>query len=134
MNDRNKKCGKAVEDARLLKKHINLALKRKDGLANDFIDRLMRAYNIKVEQINNLTRIGIVLVSVSVLSLAGCYENTRIGFSKDLINHESVNIQNIEPKLYRVNQRVLPARMNQIEETLTWQEKIKARIIANRKD
>ena len=76
----------------------------------------------------------LLLVAVLSLSLAGCYENTRIGLSKDIINHESINIQNIEPRLYKVNQRVLPARMNQIEETQGWQERMKARIRANRED
>ena len=71
-----------------------------------------------------------LLLAVLSLSLAGCYENTRIGLSKDIINHESINVQNIEPRLYKVNQRVLPARMNQIEETQGWQERMRARMKA----
>ena len=76
----------------------------------------------------------LLVLSLLALPLAGCLENARVGLSKDIVNHETANIQKIEPVLYKVNQRLLPERMNQIEETMGWQERMKARIRASRED
>ena len=70
----------------------------------------------------------IVLCVVSVVILSGCLPNARKGWSRDIINHETENIQKLDPVIYKVNQRILPERLNQIEETANWQDRMRARM------
>jgi len=74
--------------------------------------------------------LSLVVLVVCVLLLAGCWENARMGISKDIVNHETQNIASLEPKLYKVNQRALPQRMEQMEETVGWQERMRQRMKA----
>jgi predicted small secreted protein len=66
-----------------------------------------------------------VLMALVVLT-QGCLPNTRKGWSQDIINHETMNIQKINPVIFKVNQRILPERLHQLEETMGWQERMQA--------
>ena len=70
-----------------------------------------------------------VLLSLTVLQ-QGCLPNARKGWSQDIINHETENIQKLDPVIYKVNQRILPERMNQLEETAGWQSRMRDRMKA----
>ncbi len=74
MTDREIKIATAVGQARLLKRHINLALQRKDGTLDDFVRRLRMAYNRKKAQINAFTSIGGKLLCIGLVCvlLSGC--------------------------------------------------------------
>jgi len=74
----------------------------------------------------------LMFVLLLVVVLSGCLPNARKGWSQDIINHETMNIQKIDPVIYKVNKRVLPERMNQLEETAGWQDRMRGRMKAMR--
>ena len=80
------------------------------------------------------------LLLLALLPLTGCgmaakyRPNTVKGHHLDEINKHTEAISYIDPIIYKVNKRVLPMKMNQIEEAVGWQERMKARIRANRED
>jgi hypothetical protein len=81
-----------------------------------------------------------LLLAVLAVPLAGCngfkerHVNQLRGYHQDEANYHTEAADAYVPILYKVNDRVIPKKMYQIEETLTWQEKIKARIKASRED
>lgn len=70
-----------------------------------------------------------VLLALCVLQ-QGCIPNARKGLSQDIINHETENISKIDPQIYKVNKRVVPLRMDQVDDIVSQQGRMEARIKA----
>jgi hypothetical protein len=142
MTEREKKCMKAVADARLLKKHINLAKKRKDGTSDDFVRRLQMAYDKALERVNRFTSTGRVFALTGLVGLllatSGCgmaaryRPNTVKGHHMDEINKHTEAIYEIDPIIYKVNKRVIPMQIEQTEERMGFQDRMRARLKAMR--
>jgi len=66
--------------------------------------------------------------------LSGCSSNyrpnTQKGWQLDEINKHSRKIAELDPIIYQQNREVLPARMNQLDETIGFQGRMKARMKA----
>jgi predicted small secreted protein len=69
----------------------------------------------------------LIIIAVLAVTVSGCY-NTRRGMSKDIINHESRNVQKLDKKVYAGNIDLIPIQMDLLEDELSWQGRMKARM------
>jgi hypothetical protein len=60
--------------------------------------------------------------------------NTVKGHHLDEIDKHTMAISFVDPIIYRRNKQVLPMRMQQVEEALSWNERTKARMQAMREN
>jgi hypothetical protein len=81
---------------------------------------------------NPWLQIGFILILLFIGSfLQGCSTyrpNTRKGWHIDEKNKHTAAIQRLDPIIYEQNKQFLPASMNQLEESLGWQERMKTRM------
>jgi hypothetical protein len=66
------------------------------------------------------------LMLIAVLLVTGCLPNTRRGWSQDTINRETETIQAMNQQIYTENKVLLPMKMDQVEEAVGWQERMRA--------
>lgn len=76
----------------------------------------------------------IVAVSTiaAILACSGCVSNyrpnTQKGWHLDEINKHTGRINRLDPVIYEVNQRVMPQRADQLGDTMSWSERMRARM------
>jgi len=74
----------------------------------------------------------IITAVLGLVVLSGCQSNyrpnTQKGWHLDEINKHTSSINRLDPVIYQKNQDLMPQRMNQLEDTLSWQERMKSRM------
>jgi len=73
-----------------------------------------------------------ITLTLALVALSGCYTNyrpnTQKGWHMDEINKHTKQIDRLNPVIYETNKKVMPQRMDQLEDTLSWQERMQGRM------
>ena len=74
----------------------------------------------------------VITAVLALVVLSGCQSNyrpnTQKGWHLDEINKHTSRINRLDPIIYQSNQKVMPQRMDQLEDTLSWQQRMKSRM------
>ena len=79
----------------------------------------------------------IVAVSTiaAILASSGCVSyrpNTQKGWHLDEINKHTSRINRLDPVIYEVNQETLPQQAEQLGDSMSWSERMNARMSAKK--
>jgi len=72
--------------------------------------------------------VGLLLAMLFIGGCAG--PNQQKGYHQDRVNYHTSEINDLNPIIFEINQRIVPQKAEQIGDTMSWQGRMKARMDA----